>query len=77
MTRILNITVTAIWMIHVLSWPVLQWVFSLDVVFQMMKMFYHWNMPEMNAGWIFIGHFAAFTVATFLARNYKPKGFEF
>ncbi len=75
MTKILNIIVTGIWMIHVLSWPIVQWVFSLDVVLQMMRMFYYWNMPEMNAGWNFSAHFAAFTAATFLARNYKPKGF--
>ena len=63
-----------VWVLFVLIWPIVGWVFSVEVFFQLLRMFYYWNTPATHAGWTFLLHFSAFTVLTYLVAFYKPKG---
>ena len=63
-----------VWVMFVLIWPIVGWVFSIEVFFQLLRMFYYWNTPATHAGWTFLLHFSAFTVLTYMVAFYKPKG---
>lgn len=63
-----------VWMATVLVWPILRWVVSLEVLFQLLRMFYHWHTPGVHAGWTFLLHFAVLTALTYFVSVYKPKG---
>lgn len=73
--RLLAGLVKVVWMATVLVWPILRWVVSLEVLFQLLRMFYHWHTPGVHAGWTFLLHFAGLTVLTYFVSVYKPKGF--
>ncbi|MCK0505335.1 KleE stable inheritance protein [Aromatoleum anaerobium] len=64
----------AVWIVFVLVWPVLKWVISIEVFFQLIRMVYHWNTPGVHAGWTFLLHFGVLTALTYLVAFYKPKG---
>lgn len=64
----------AVWIVFVLIWPVLKWVVSIEVFFQLLRMMYHWNTPGVHAGWTFLLHFGGLTALTYLVAFYKPKG---
>jgi len=64
-----------VWMATVLVWPILRWVVSLEVLFQLLRMFYHWRTPGVHAGWTFLLHFAVLAALTYFVSVYKPKGF--
>lgn len=66
--------VRTIWAVTVLVWPVLRWVLSFEVLFQMVRMFYYWNTPGVYAGWTFLLHFAVLTAITYFVSAYTPKG---
>lgn len=66
--------VRGIWVFIVLVWPLLKWVISIDCVFQLARMMYHWNTPGVHAGFTFLVHFTVLTVLTYLVSIYKPKG---
>ena len=66
--------VKVVWVVAVLVWPVLKWVVTLDVLFQLVRMLYHWNTPGVFAGWTFMLHFAVLTALTYFVSMYKPKG---
>ena len=66
--------VKVVWVVAVLVWPVLKWVVTLDVLFQFVRMLYHWNTPGVFAGWTFMLHFAVLTALTYFVSMYKPKG---
>lgn len=66
--------VKVVWFVAVLVWPILKWVLSIEVFFQMLRMFYHWNTPGIHAGWTFMLHFAVLTALTYFVAFYKPKG---
>lgn len=63
-----------VWVMIVLTWPIFKWVLSLDIVFQMFHMIYHWNTPGVYAGWNFLLHFFVLTALTYYVSIYKPKG---
>lgn len=63
-----------VWVVIVLIWPILKWILSLDVFFQMLRMIYHWNTPGVYAGWTFILHFSLLTTLTYFVSFFKPKG---
>jgi len=81
-TNRLNVTTNAVfgcvirfvWVVTVLTWPVFKWVLSLDILFQMFRMIYHWNTPDVYAGWNFLMHFSVLTALTYYVSIYKPKG---
>ena len=68
--------ITLIWMLIVLVWPVLQWLISLYCVLLMMRMFYYWNEPDMNAGWTFLGYFTLLVALNVFVSEFRPKGFD-
>jgi hypothetical protein len=61
------------WHCIVLAWPVLKWIFSLEVFFQFVRMICQWNDAGSYAGWAFSGHFLALTALTYFVSIYKPK----
>jgi len=65
--------VNLFWVVVVLVWPLLKWIVALDVLFQFIRMVYHWDNPDMNAGWVFLMHFAVLTVLTYFVTVFKPK----
>lgn len=71
---VLNAVVRFVWVITVLVWPVAKWIISIDVFFQFLRMFYHWDTPGVHAGWTFLAHFAVLTALTYFVSLYKPKG---
>ncbi|ECZ2944950.1 protein kleE [Salmonella enterica] len=71
---VLNVVVRFVWVITVLVWPVAKWIISIDVFFQFLRMFYHWDTPGVHAGWTFLAHFAVLTALTYFVSLYKPKG---
>jgi hypothetical protein len=66
--------VKAVWVMAVLFWPLLKWVVSIEVVFQMLRMAYYWNTPGVHAGWTFLLHFTGFVALTYFVSAYRPKG---
>jgi hypothetical protein len=63
-----------VWVVVVLIWPILKWLLSLDVFFQMLRMVYHWNTPGIYAGWTFLLHFSTLTALTYFVSFFRPKG---
>ena len=64
-----------VWVLFVLLWPIVGWVFSIEVFFQFLRMLYYWNTPAIHAGWTFLIHFSALAVLTYMVGFYRPKGF--
>lgn len=71
-----NAVVKGVWMLTVLLWPILKWIVSLDCVFQLVRMMYHWDTPDVYAGWTFLLHFGVLTALTYFVSVYEPKGFR-
>jgi hypothetical protein len=65
-----------IWLVVVLTWPLVSWVGSIYVFFQFLRMLYHWDTPGSDAGWSFLAHFAVLVVLLRFITMYKPKGIE-
>lgn len=66
--------VMVVWIIVVLAWPILQWLLSMDVLFQLICMLYHWNTPGVHAGWTFFLHFGVLFILTCFVAFCQPKG---
>ncbi|MDF7677069.1 KleE stable inheritance protein [Neisseriaceae bacterium ESL0693] len=58
----------------VLIWPILKWIVSIEVFFQFIRMIYHWNTPDIYAGWVFLLHFSILIFLTYFVSTYEPKG---
>lgn len=71
--RVLNALLSVIWAVTVLVWPLLKWVLSIEIFFQMLRMFYHWNTPGMYAGWTFLLHFSVLVALTYFVEIFRPK----
>jgi hypothetical protein len=67
--------VMVVWVVVVLAWPMLQWIVSMDVLFQLIRMMYHWNTPGGHVGWTFLLHFGLLFILTCFVSLYQPKGF--
>jgi hypothetical protein len=65
--------IKVIWMLTVLIWPILRWVVALEVLFQILRMFYHWDTPGMHPGWTVALHFLALSALTYFVSVYEPK----
>ena len=61
----------------VLLWPVLQWIVSLDVLYQLLRTLYYWRTPGVYAGWTLAMHFTALTALTYFVSVYRPKGYQY
>ncbi|MEW7981762.1 MAG: hypothetical protein G8D58_14015, partial [gamma proteobacterium symbiont of Phacoides pectinatus] len=51
-------------------------VFAKYARFLIANYIYHWNTPDVYAGWTFLLHFAVLTVLTYVMANWKPKGMK-
>jgi hypothetical protein len=71
---VLDRSIYFVWVVVVLIWPILKWILSLDVFFQMLRMIYHWNTPGVYAGWTFLLHFSLLTTLTYFVSFFRPKG---
>jgi hypothetical protein len=69
--------VEGIWVAIVLVWPVLKWVLSIDVFFQLFRMIYQWGRADVHDVWTFTLHFAVLTSLTCFVSLYQPKGNKF
>ncbi len=62
-----------VWVLVAMTWPLLRWLVSMEVFFQMMRMFYYWDDPQVSAGWTFMLHFGMLTLLTWFAAYGQPK----
>ena len=62
-----------IWVVTVLVWPVLKWILSIEVFYRLIRMWYHWNTPDVYVGWTFLSHFLVLTALTYYVSIYKPR----
>ena len=67
---------TSIWVVLVCLWPLVRWLAGIDLCFQLIRTAYYWNSPGVYAGWIFLLHFASFTVLTYFVAVHRPEGFR-
>ncbi len=66
--------VRVVWVATVLVWPVIKWVLSFDVLFQLFRMLHHWSTPGLYATWTFFLHFSVLVLLTCFVSLYKPRG---
>jgi hypothetical protein len=66
--------IKGIWILTGLMWPLLRRVFALDMVFQFVRMLWHWNTPGIHAGLTFMLHFALFCTLYYFVAVYEPEG---
>jgi hypothetical protein len=71
--RVVNGLIRCAWTVLVLFWPIIKWVVSLDVVYQVGRTMYYWDTPGVGAGWTLLLHFAVLTALTYLVAFYEPK----
>ena len=71
---LINGLVKFLWVTTVLVWPILKWVLSIITFFQFVRMLYHWDTPNVYAGWSFLLYFTVLTAITYFVSVYKPKG---
>jgi hypothetical protein len=65
--------IKVVWILTGLTWPILRWVCAFEVLFQLLRMFYHWDTAGMHPGWTFVLHFLALTALTYFVSAYEPK----
>jgi hypothetical protein len=69
-------TVSVLYFLAVLTYPVIKWIFGLDVFLQFLKMLFTWNEPHVHAGWTFLVHFGLLTAYTCFVTLYRPSWLE-
>lgn len=47
-----------VWVILFLSWPLLRWIITADLLLQILKVLFLWNAPGVHAGLTCLLHFA-------------------
>jgi hypothetical protein len=72
---VVSVIVKGVWVVSVLLWPVLQWIVSLDVLYQLLRTLYYWRTPGVYAGWTLAMHFTDLTALTYFVSVYRPKGY--
>lgn len=70
--KAIRLVLSVIWCLCMLTWPLPQWVLSMDVFFQFLRMLYYSTTPGMHAGWTFTMHFAFMIGFYFFIFFYKP-----
>lgn len=65
-----------IWILLVLTWPVVKWILSLITFYHFLRMIYLWDTPGANAWIYFILYFVVLTVFTTVVSS-KPKKIQF
>lgn len=62
-----------LWVLTGLTWPLLRRVFALDLVFQFVRMLWHWNTPGLHAGWTFMLHYCVVLYSLLFRRGLHPR----
>lgn len=62
-----------LYIVFILLWPFTRMVILIDVTFQFFWMLYHWNTPDMHAGWTFLLHFSVPSALTYIVAFWQPK----
>jgi hypothetical protein len=57
--------------LFILAWPVLRWVFALDVLVQLVRMLGHWGGESPWPEFRFALHFVAYVAATYFVAHYR------
>ena len=65
-----------VWFVLATTWPVLKWVMAMDCLVQLLRMFWHWNIPGAHAGWTFMLHYGAMIGVYLFILGFKPKGLD-
>jgi hypothetical protein len=73
---VVSVIVAGVWVVIVLLWPLLQWIVSLDVLYQLLRTLYYWRTPGVYAGWTLVMHFTALTALTYFVSVYRPQGYR-
>lgn len=73
---VLDKILSIVWVMTVLAWPLVKWVLSIEIFFQMLRMIYHWDTPGVYAGWTFLLHFSVLVVLTWFVDFYRPQGMK-
>lgn len=63
-----------IWVLVVVSWPILSKLLALDCLAQFLIAMYRWDTAPFRGCLTFGAHFAALTALTYFVALYKPKG---
>ena len=58
--------------IVVLCWPVLRFIMTCDVLFQLLRTLVLWDSPDEHAGWALLLHFAVFCHLTWFVAYGDP-----
>jgi len=75
-SRITLIAIRCIWVMAVIFYPLIQWPNALVALLFFIAMILHWNMPEKNSGWKFMGIFSVMVAFDYFVKRYRPKGLE-
>lgn len=71
--RFLSMVVRLIWLLAVMTWPVLRWIVSLDVTIHFFRMLVIFADKGIYADWTFILHFSCFVALTYFVTVFKPR----
>jgi hypothetical protein len=70
--RFVNFLVATVWVITVLSWPVLRWIGALAVTLQGFRMLMLFSDKGVFLDWIFIGYFLGYVALHYFVAIYRP-----
>jgi hypothetical protein len=65
--------VSMVWVIVMLTWPLLKRIASADMIVQSLRLLYYWNAPDVHSGWTFVLHLGAWVGAMCLMFSYTPQ----
>jgi hypothetical protein len=68
--------INALYAVAALSFPLVSWMFAVDVFSQFVRMLFMWNSPGAHAGLGFVVHMGVFTAYVCFCTLYRPPGFE-
>ncbi len=62
----------ALWVVLVLCWPLVNKIFVVDVLFQLLRALFYWDTADVHAGWTFILHFGMMSGLTYFVAFGDP-----
>jgi Uncharacterized KleE stable inheritance protein len=71
-SRLLSLVMRSIWLLAVMTWPVLRWIVALDVTIHFFRMLVIFADKGIYADWTFIAHFTFLVALTYFVTAYKP-----
>lgn len=62
LSRVLSV----VWILFLLTWPLVEKIVAFDIVYQFLRALYYWNVPGTYAGLTFLVHLMAASALTYL-----------